>query len=120
MYILKVIEDSYSGVSGDLNITDICVSNDKDKLLEYKNILISNIKEYQDEIKENEVILLKKYSKLRISPYKKSEIEKKEFMELEKKLKTKYSNLAKIDIDRFRFVNLNEAQFEIEEIKEIK
>lgn len=119
MYILKLIVNSDSGISGDLDVTDICVSNDKDKLLAYEKNLINNIKEYQDAIKENEVIISKKYLESRVLPQKRTETEKKELMELEKKLKTKYSNLAKIDIDRFRFVNLNEVQFEIEEIKEI-
>ena len=119
MYIMKIIEDNYSGISGDLDVTDICVSNDKNKLLAYRKNLINNIKEYQEEIKENEVMISKKYLESRVLPQKRTETEKRELMELDQKLKTKYSNLAKIDIDRFRFVNLNEVQFEIEEIKEI-
>ena len=116
---MKIIEDNDSGISGDLDVTDICVSNDKNKLLAYRKNLINNIKEYQEEIKENEVMISKKYLESRVLPQKRTETEKRELMELDQKLKTKYSNLAKIDIDRFRFVNLNEVQFEIEEIKEI-
>ena len=116
-YILILVEELQPGIPGDEEKYNICVSSDKEKLVEFRNKLSNAIKDFQIEKKNIEKTFIRRcldLSKLR-------QIRSKERIELTSeinKIIETYSNKLDLDFDLFRFVE-GIPIFRIDKIKEL-
>ena len=99
-YILILVEILDPEISGDEIISNICVSNDREKLVEFRNQLSNAIKEFQIERKK----MCNKSSQERKS-------------KINEMIKA-YSDKLDLDFELFRFVE-GVAIFKIHKIKEL-
>ena len=99
-YILILVEELQSGIPGDEEKYNICVSSDKEKLVEFRNKLSNAIKEFQIEKKN----MRNKSSEDRMS-------------KINEMIKV-YCDKFDLDFELFRFVE-GTPIFRIYEIKEL-
>lgn len=113
-YILILVEELQSGIPGDEEKYNICVSSDKEKLVEFRNKLSNAIKDFQIEKKNIEKTFISRYPDL--SKLRRERIELTS--EINKIIET-YSNKLDLDFERFRFVEETYFRFRIDKIKEL-
>ena len=117
-YILILVEELQSGIPGDEEKYEekynICVSSDKEKLVEFRNKLSNAIKDFQIEKKNIEKTFIHRYPDL--SKFRRERIELTS--EINKIIET-YSNKLDLDFERFRFVEETYFRFRIDKIKEL-
>lgn len=117
-YILILVEELQPGIPGDEEKYNICVSSDKEKLVEFRNKLSNAIKEFQIEKKNIEKAFILRCQDLN----KVHRITSKERIELTSeinKIIETYSNKLDLDFERFRFVEETYFRFRIDKIKEL-
>ena len=113
-YILILVEELQPGIPGDEEKYNICVSSDKEKLVEFRNKLSNAIKDFQIEKKNIEKTFIRRYPDL--SKFRRERIELTS--EINKIVET-YSNKLDLDFERFRFVEETYFRFRIDKIKEL-